>query len=142
MLVAVNLKAKTFNYYDSLGGSGESYIATLRKYLQEEAKLRGVRWVKSEWRSDPRVSPVPQQLNLYDCGAFLCRFADRLSRKQQLTFKPEHMEKKYRRCVVVVVVVGIGWCSLLLVVVVVVVLVVVLLFSVVVFVYVCNVLRT
>ena len=96
VLVAVNLKNKTFGYYDSLGGSGGSYIATIQAYLKEEAKLRGVPWVAAEWTSNPRVSPVPQQVNLYDCGAFLCRFAERLSRQQRINFKPKEMKKKHR----------------------------------------------
>eukprot|EP00729_Bicosta_minor_P001597 gene1597-28505_t len=97
VLVAVNLKDKTFGYYDSLGGSGGSYISAIKTYLHEEAKLRGVKWDKSEWKSNPRVSPLPQQLNLYDCGVFLCRFADRLSRSCQLNFKPGTMKKQHRQ---------------------------------------------
>jgi Ulp1 family protease len=79
------MEEKRIQYYDSLnkeGGNGEKYLNGILAYLQDEHK----RQFKSDmdisgWSLVPSTKETPQQTkyndeNVYDCGVFVCLFAD------------------------------------------------------------------
>ena len=84
-LTVVFMEEKRIQYYDSLnkeGGNGEKYLNGILAYLQDEHK----RQFKSDmdisgWSLVPSTKETPQQTkyndeNVYDCGVFVCLFAD------------------------------------------------------------------
>ena len=84
-LTVVFMEEKRIQFYDSLnkkGGNGEKYLNGILAYLQDEHK----RQFKSDmdtsgWSLVPSTKATPQQTkynkkNCYDCGVFVCLFAD------------------------------------------------------------------
>ncbi|KAM5477038.1 hypothetical protein MauCBS54593_000309 [Microsporum audouinii] len=65
-LMVVKPKARTIEYFDSLGGSSRAHISRVKEWLQGE--LRDL-FIEEEWRVLPTDSP--QQDNGSDCGVFL-----------------------------------------------------------------------
>ena len=91
-LVAVDLKKRTVTYYDSMlrHGKDDSCVGKVIRYLEEEHQHRkGYRMnfqLRSMWDQT-----VPQQSNGFDCGVFVCRFAEQLSRGSPPDATQEHM---------------------------------------------------
>ena len=101
-LVVINFRAKRFEYYDSLRGSGATYLRTLRRWLGEEHKDKkgGAEYDTSGWSDVTwKQGETPQQHNGSDCGVFMTRTADYLARDAQLDFTQEEMEYWRRRMV-------------------------------------------
>ncbi|EGD97018.1 Ulp1 protease [Trichophyton tonsurans CBS 112818] len=65
-LMVVKPKARTIEYFDSLGGASRAHISRVKEWLQGE--LCDL-FVEEEWRVLPTDSP--QQDNGSDCGVFL-----------------------------------------------------------------------
>ena len=59
--------AKTIEYFDSMGGTGQRFIGHIRKWLKFQL---GDAYVEEEWKV-PRASCAVQN-NGYDCGVFVC----------------------------------------------------------------------
>ena len=76
----INFVHKKVQYYDSLRGSNQPALDLLLEYVQLEYKdkkkgdLNMDEWVK-ENRQD-----IPRQQNGFDCGVFMCMFAEYISR--------------------------------------------------------------
>ena len=82
-LAYINIKARRLEYYDSLAGAW-SPVSELREYLKGELKDL---YVASEWSdSNPAGATSPIQENGYDCGVFLCKTAEVLTRGGNLDF--------------------------------------------------------
>lgn len=64
-LLVLSPKARTIQYYDSLGGSGRSQIANIKKWLKFEMRDD---YIPSEWKVIPAKSS--RQQNGIDCGVF------------------------------------------------------------------------
>ncbi|KAG0144488.1 hypothetical protein CROQUDRAFT_659921 [Cronartium quercuum f. sp. fusiforme G11] len=79
--VAINIRKKRFEVYDSLGARHESILNNLRAYLATEHLQRKkfeldlAKWINYDHPN------VPTQKNQYDCGVFVCMYMDCLSRK-------------------------------------------------------------
>ncbi|NWQ90291.1 SENP2 protease, partial [Burhinus bistriatus] len=92
-LAVIDIRKKTIKYFDSLGQKGDKICQTLFQYLQEESKeKRNVELNISEWTLHS-MGPheIPQQLNGSDCGVFVCKFADYISRGKPMNFSQTHM---------------------------------------------------
>eukprot|EP01090_Pellita_catalonica_P021597 TRINITY_DN8128_c0_g1_i1.p1 TRINITY_DN8128_c0_g1~~TRINITY_DN8128_c0_g1_i1.p1 ORF type:complete len:514 (+),score=59.98 TRINITY_DN8128_c0_g1_i1:326-1867(+) len=91
-LAVINIRDKRFEYYDSLGGKNPSCIATLRRYLVDEAKdKKSVDLDLEDWVDYAPGRNVPQQQNSYDCGVFTCKYADRVSHDAKFEFSQKDM---------------------------------------------------
>ncbi|KAI7977210.1 hypothetical protein EIK77_005415 [Talaromyces pinophilus] len=65
-LLVVSPRMRTIEYFDSLGGRADSFVANIRLWLQGEL---GAAYNESEWIF--LNTPSPQQDNGSDCGVFL-----------------------------------------------------------------------
>uniref|UniRef100_A0A915CSX8 Ubiquitin-like protease family profile domain-containing protein n=1 Tax=Ditylenchus dipsaci TaxID=166011 RepID=A0A915CSX8_9BILA len=89
----VDLRRKTISYYDSLLGDGANTLRIIRKFLEQTEKPENRNWFhKKVWLCDS-PKDIPKQKNGYDCGLFLCCFADRVSKEEKLDFNQEQMPK-------------------------------------------------
>lgn len=89
-LGVINFRDKRFEYYNSLRicaaerGFMKRVLKKLRTYVEGEAdgnvNLEG--WRDKVMSSDD----IPQQDNAYDCGVFMCKYAELLSEKRPLEF--------------------------------------------------------
>ncbi|KAJ8410096.1 hypothetical protein AAFF_G00211370 [Aldrovandia affinis] len=92
-LAAIDLKAKSVKYYDSMGQRHDDICSLLLLYLKDEHNtkkskdLEVSKWVVSSLKS----SEIPQQHNGSDCGVFACKYADCIARGQPFTFTQSHM---------------------------------------------------
>jgi len=92
-LAAINLRRKRFEYYDSLGGTNNECLMALRKWLQDEHKdKKGSDMDLTEWTFHTPGDNVPQQKNGYDCGVFMCKYADFVAKDQPLAFGQDQMQ--------------------------------------------------
>eukprot|EP01114_Cavostelium_apophysatum_P018007 TRINITY_DN5479_c0_g1_i1.p1 TRINITY_DN5479_c0_g1~~TRINITY_DN5479_c0_g1_i1.p1 ORF type:complete len:615 (-),score=139.27 TRINITY_DN5479_c0_g1_i1:51-1895(-) len=98
-LGVINMEDKRFEYYDSFGGNNEKCLQLLRRYTADEHKAKkGKDLDLSDWENyTPK--DIPMQKNGYDCGVFMCKFADYLSKGQGLIFSQKNMSYFRRRMV-------------------------------------------
>eukprot|EP01083_Nonionella_stella_P090835 253826_1 len=94
VLACLNMKTKTIEYYDSMGGSNSGARECLRRYLMDEWKdKRGEVYTGiDDWKYN-KFTPgidMPEQLNGCDCGVFTCKNADYISDGRTFTFTQEH----------------------------------------------------
>ncbi|OQV20328.1 Sentrin-specific protease [Hypsibius exemplaris] len=104
-LAVISLKEKNIKYYDSLGHDNLQCFALLRGYLEEESKDKKKTDFRLDWEEWNFVSVaneecLPQQRNMCDCGVFMLKFADFISRGKALTFSQDNMPYFRRRIVV------------------------------------------
>lgn len=85
-LAIIDMKAKKFQYLDSLRGSDAHVLDVLAKYITDEAKDKtGQDLDVSSWETQ-LVEDLPQQENGSDCGMFMIKYADFHSRGLPLSF--------------------------------------------------------
>ncbi|CAN8074298.1 unnamed protein product [Agarophyton chilense] len=87
----INFKDKIVAHLDSMGKGGSPEVReNLLRWVRDEAATKGHEFKATEWSADDVV--VPQQTNSDDCGVFLCKYADFLSRGwSDFTFSQDHM---------------------------------------------------
>ncbi|XP_064020788.1 sentrin-specific protease 2-like [Pogoniulus pusillus] len=92
-LVVVDVRRKTIRYYDSMAKSGDKICQTLFQYLREESlEKRNLELASSEWTLRSMEShEIPQQSNGSDCGVFMCKYAEYISRDRATTFTQNDM---------------------------------------------------
>lgn len=92
-LAVVDFKSKSVRSYDSMGQRHDDICDLILLYLKEEFKVKkGKDLDVSKWIvSSLRPSEIPQQKNGSDCGVFICKYADYISRGRNLTFRQNHM---------------------------------------------------
>jgi sentrin-specific protease 1 len=79
-LAVINVRDKQFEYYDSMGNSGSKCLENLKIYLAEEHRTKkGSEIDLSDWKNYSPGNTVPQQNNIYDCGVFMCQFAESIA---------------------------------------------------------------
>lgn len=91
-LGVVHFENKTVEHLDSMGTGGSPKVREhLLSWVFDEAADKGKKVDREEWKGIDRTVPV--QENTDDCGVFLCKFADFLSRGwSKFTFSQEHMK--------------------------------------------------
>ncbi|OXB65267.1 hypothetical protein ASZ78_001574 [Callipepla squamata] len=87
-LVVVDVRKKTITYFDSLGKKRDKICEIVLQYLQEESwDKQKVKLSCSEWTlRNMEAHEIPQQSNGNDCGVFMCKYADYVSREKPITF--------------------------------------------------------
>ncbi|KRY52583.1 Sentrin-specific protease 1, partial [Trichinella britovi] len=95
-LATIDFRKKTVLHYDSLGGSNATLLRSLKEYLCQESKAKGHDLHIDQWTFS-NAEGVPRQGNFNDCGVFVCKFADYLSRDAELSFNQSHMAN-FRLC--------------------------------------------
>ncbi|XP_015726576.1 sentrin-specific protease 2 isoform X2 [Coturnix japonica] len=100
-LVVVDVRKKTITYFDSFGKKGNKICETVLQYLQEESwEKQKVKLSSSEWTlRSMEPHEIPQQSNGSDCGVFMCKYADYVSRDKPFTFTQENMPYFRKRMV-------------------------------------------
>ncbi|XP_072200714.1 sentrin-specific protease 2 [Excalfactoria chinensis] len=100
-LVVVDVRKKTITYFDSFGKKGTKICETIFQYLQEESwEKQKVKLSSSEWTLHSMEShEIPQQSNGSDCGVFMCKYADYVSRDKPFTFTEKNMPYFRKRMV-------------------------------------------
>ncbi|XP_006650065.1 putative ubiquitin-like-specific protease 1B [Oryza brachyantha] len=98
-LAIINMKEKTFQYLDSLGGCDCHVSRVLARYIAEEVKDKSNKEIDiSSWHEDS-VGYIPLQQNGWDCGMFMLKYIDFHSRGLSLSFSQEDMEYFRKRTV-------------------------------------------
>ena len=71
---------RRFEYYDSMFGHCRTILQELRQYVKDEAKTYSGQddYEFSEW-TDYIPKDIPGQENGFDCGVFMCMYANYLS---------------------------------------------------------------
>ena len=89
-LICVTFEESTIQYYDSCGGDGQEHMNHVLHYLQDEHQHR---WGSSlplpssgSWRLRVNETTTPPQDNAFDCGVFVCAFADLVLQGQPVEF--------------------------------------------------------
>ncbi|KAK5582421.1 hypothetical protein RB653_004006 [Dictyostelium firmibasis] len=99
-LAVINFKAKQFEYYDSLLGSNKECLTKLRKYISDEMQNKSKQGaVNLDEFKDFMPKEIPIQQNGYDCGVFMCKYAEFCSKGANLTFTQEEITQYRRRMV-------------------------------------------
>ena len=112
-LIVANCKEKTISYYDSMGGGKVNmgcnhaayeppsrHMDRVLEYLQREHADKKNCPLTSQWTCNPVgrsedvplvEGKIPQQQNSYDCGVFLCKYADCIARGLPFSFSQQDM---------------------------------------------------
>jgi len=98
-LAVVNFQDKRFEYYDSLGNDNPLCLQLLRQYLKDEHKSKKNKdFEVSDW-TEYSPKSIPRQRNGYDCGIFMCRYAECVSRRKEFNFEQRNMPYFRKRMV-------------------------------------------
>jgi sentrin-specific protease 1 len=91
-LSVVNFRDKRIEYYDSMGSCHHQVTDNMMRWLKDEMEHKKQQVLDpSEWSTVLHGRDVPQQSNSDDCGMFMCKFTDFLSREADLNFSAAHM---------------------------------------------------
>lgn len=91
VLVCVNFEKKIIEFYDSLGGDGYDLMKVIVSYLLSEgASKKNIHFCLDNWRLK-NITDCPQQENYWDCGVFVCMFAEHLARDAPFNFTQDNM---------------------------------------------------
>jgi sentrin-specific protease 1 len=90
-MAVIFMRYKTIIYYDSLRGSGETFVDTLLHWLQDEAHRKNVNFDPTDWILLPTPNYGPRQGNGYDCGVFSIMCADYTSDNLPLDYNQSGM---------------------------------------------------
>lgn len=99
-LAVINNKNKRFDFYDSMSGAGSRALELLKDYMYQQAADMHPE-AKADYEDYKEISlKCPQQQNSYDCGVFVCKMVDVLSRdKDIMSFSQKDMPNLRRRIV-------------------------------------------
>ncbi|KAL5198100.1 hypothetical protein ABZP36_001612 [Zizania latifolia] len=90
-LTIINMKDRTFQYLDPLGGMDHAVLRILARYIMDELKDKSNLQIDtSSWLE--MSDSFPLQQNGWDCGMFMLKFIDFHSRGLGLYFSQEHMQ--------------------------------------------------
>ena len=89
-LISVETSTKTVNYFDSLERERIFSPApkTIKQFMEKHYKDRG----ETVTFKIKRRQDAPLQENGYDCGVFLCQYAERLARMSSLNFSQKDLD--------------------------------------------------
>jgi len=102
-LAIVNFNNKRFEYYDSLGGDNLTCHKALRRYIADEHKDKKKTDFDFTGWENYTPKDIPHQRNGYDCGVFMCKFADFSSKNKGFNFSQKNMQYFRKRMVLDIV---------------------------------------
>lgn len=92
-LVCINFIEKSIKYYDSFGGRNLKCLKLMLQYLVlEHFHKKEKEFLPSGWILK-NMTKCPQQKNLWDCGVFVCIFAEYLARDAKFDFTQKDMRR-------------------------------------------------
>ena len=94
IVIVAFMKAKSIQVFDSLGGNHESGVLAIYQYLQDEHRNKFNEAMKDEreWKLYAENPLASAQKNGYDCGVFVCMYADYISNGWPLVFNQTHIK--------------------------------------------------
>jgi len=95
-LVVIDFRFLTIRYYDSMLTNNNPCLNLLLRYVQEEHLEKKKRFYDTDIWNKENFKDIPIQINLWDCGVFLCKYSEYLSREAKMTFTAKHMPN-YRK---------------------------------------------
>ncbi|KAH7725667.1 sentrin/sumo-specific protease [Aphelenchoides avenae] len=104
-LAAIDLKRKRVTHYDPLEADANAELYTpaclgvLRNYLKSECEDKLSQTFDFDGWTFDNAKDVPRQRNDFDCGVFVCQYADCLSRDQPIRFNPVQAPNVRRRMI-------------------------------------------
>lgn len=91
-MCVVDPRNKKIGYFDSLGGRKVAVLRNIRRWVIDELLAKRSKIMEdSEWETVSHGTDVPQQNSISDCGIFVCKYADFLSRGANMNFSHIHM---------------------------------------------------
>ncbi|XP_004348373.1 sentrin/SUMO-specific protease 15 [Capsaspora owczarzaki ATCC 30864] len=96
-LAVFDMKRQVLDYYDSMGGINSSGTAALVAYLHQESLDKRQQALPADVWVSTHQENIPEQRNGYDCGVFMCQFAERVTRSAALDFSQSDMQSFRRR---------------------------------------------
>ncbi|EGC34898.1 hypothetical protein DICPUDRAFT_55498 [Dictyostelium purpureum] len=94
----INFKDKQFQYFDSLLGDNRECLKKLRRYVADEMVNRSKQGIVNlDEFKDSIPKDIPIQSNGYDCGVFMCKYAEFSSRGSELNFTQKDITQYRRR---------------------------------------------
>lgn len=101
-LAVINNKERKFQFYDSMNGAGLKALHLLKDYMYRQTAEMHPEMSREEMGYDDyeiiERSTCPQQSNSYDCGVFVCKMVDVLSRDRDvMSFGQKDMRNIRRR---------------------------------------------
>lgn len=98
-LAAIDMRAKTITYYDSLLGDNHQCTNALRDYIaaEHQAKKKSPLDIQN-WKLTIEKD-IPEQLNGCDCGVFTCKYAEYVSQDKTFDFTQADMPYFRRRMI-------------------------------------------
>jgi len=100
-LCVVEIPEKRIIYIDSMAGRGTECMKNVLRYLEDESMdKKKAPLDTSGWKLVSMGRNVPQQNNGYDCGVFMCTFANYVAMDQEFDFTVNDMEYFRKRIAV------------------------------------------
>jgi sentrin-specific protease 1 len=98
-LSVINIRDKRVEYYDSMGGKNLTCMKNLKLYIADEykAKKEGKELDMSDWETYTPGDTIPQQDNIFDCGVFMCQFAESITSGNSIAFVNQVDMPYYRK---------------------------------------------
>jgi sentrin-specific protease 1 len=83
----IHFPTRTITYLDSLGDPGHIHLRRLLRYLKDEHQHLYQRELP-EWTLVPTPPTTPRQVNGFDCGVYVCYFANRVFQRFPMSASP------------------------------------------------------
>ncbi|XP_043276060.1 sentrin-specific protease 1-like [Venturia canescens] len=98
-LATIDLKTKKIQYFDSLMGKNREYATIIFEYLiMEAANKKQSSFDPKQW-SIVIKRDIPKQLNNFDCGVFVCSFAEYEASGREIDFCQKDMAAKRQKII-------------------------------------------
>ena len=95
-LVKVDFRLMTVASFDSLGERNERCLEEINQYLHTEHQAKKGSSLHPGAFKKKIMRGIPQQQNFYDCGVFMCRYAEALTRDAPFDFDQDDMIESRR----------------------------------------------
>ncbi|CAL4128428.1 unnamed protein product [Meganyctiphanes norvegica] len=98
-LIVIDFRFLTIRYYDSMLTNNNPCLNLIMRYVQEEHLEKRKCFYDIDIWNKENIKDIPMQINLWDCGVFVCKYAEYLSREAKMSFTAVHMPN-YRKQIV------------------------------------------
>lgn len=95
-LVLVDMTKKVLKYYDKLGKYNPKHIRLIIKYLKLEHVMRKGEFFKTEF-TESATKIFNSDVEILDCGLFICVIAEHVSRNARLYFTLKDMKRFHKQ---------------------------------------------